>query len=109
MKPLFQLTHSAHEMARGNFTESIHIHRNDEIGILAGAMNMMATNLGNIIQKNIAVSEALSGATVITSYSIHYTKLYEVLCLQAIPAISAESPEKTMIFFYSSETGINIV
>jgi two-component system sensor histidine kinase VicK len=44
-KPIKELTHSAAEMARGNFSQQIEVHSNDEIGQLGEMFNSMATQL----------------------------------------------------------------
>ncbi|MFP4349111.1 MAG: methyl-accepting chemotaxis protein [Thermodesulfobacteriota bacterium] len=57
--PLIQLTRSAENLSKGDFTESIQIRRNDEIGVLAEAMRNMVDNLNDIISNNITTSHNL--------------------------------------------------
>jgi methyl-accepting chemotaxis protein len=61
--PLIQLTHSAKELALGDFTQTIRIDQKDEIGMLAKTMNQMVSSLSEIIRKNILTSQSLSDAS----------------------------------------------
>ncbi|HAO19050.1 MAG TPA: hypothetical protein DCQ37_00215 [Desulfobacteraceae bacterium] len=61
--PLIQLTHSAKELALGDFTQTIRIDQKDEIGMLAKTMNQMVSSLSEIIRKNILTSQTLSDAS----------------------------------------------
>ncbi len=48
-KPIKELTHSAAEMARGNFSQQIEVHSNDEIGQLGEMFNSMADQLNQTL------------------------------------------------------------
>ncbi|QOR34164.1 HAMP domain-containing protein [Clostridium sp. 'deep sea'] len=48
-KPIKQLTLSAAEMARGNFSQEIEVHSNDEIGHLGDMFNSMARQLSQTL------------------------------------------------------------
>ena len=75
----------AEEVARGDFSTRLNMQRADEIGQLAMALDGMADSL----TRQASVAEEIAGGNllievklasekdVITSYSIHYTKLYE--------------------------------
>ncbi len=68
--PLIQLTRFAERLSHGDFTKKITIRQEDEIGILADAMNSMALNLKKIIYKNIYTSQSLSEASSEQNYSL---------------------------------------
>ena len=46
--PIRKITKAAKEYAVGNFAAQINIHKNDEIGYLAGSLNFMATELSTL-------------------------------------------------------------
>ncbi len=73
--PLIQLTHSARQLSRGDFTQTLDIRqrKKDEIGILTEAMNHMVTNLREIIRKNISTSKSLWTATTDQRVSLEQT------------------------------------
>jgi len=48
-KPIKELTHSASEMARGNFSQQIEVHSGDEIGQLGEMFNSMADQLSQTL------------------------------------------------------------
>lgn len=48
-KPIKELTHSAAEMARGNFSQQIEVHSRDEIGQLGEMFNSMAEQLSQTL------------------------------------------------------------
>jgi two-component system sensor histidine kinase VicK len=48
-KPIKELTHSAAEMARGNFSQQIEVHSGDEIGQLGEMFNSMADQLSQTL------------------------------------------------------------
>jgi len=72
-EPLIDLTNSARELSKGNFTHTIDIVRKDEIGVLAGAMNHMVRDLSEIIRGNISTSQSLSEGTVDQTSSLEVT------------------------------------
>ena len=49
--PLLKLNQTALEYAKGNFTEKVHYHSNDEIGKLATAFNHMASELNQLEER----------------------------------------------------------
>ena len=80
----------AKAMAEGDFTQKLDINQKDEVGVLASALNAMLERLVDVVsQVREATEQVASGSEemsasaqslsqgVITSYSIHYTKLYE--------------------------------
>jgi len=71
---IFRITHSittpllkgvdfAHKMSEGNFTQTLHIHQKDEIGILGKALNRMTLGLGSIFKKVKSGVETLSASS----------------------------------------------
>ena len=72
-KPLIRLTESALRLSQGDFTQRVAVSGTDEIGVLADAMNHMATNLNDIIAKNAATSKVLYEASYDQTESVDET------------------------------------
>lgn len=111
LRPLMHLTHSAHELSKGNFTKTIHVNTKDEIGILAEAMHNMMINLSNIIEKNINTSENLSSAAMEQTASLHETsslmdEMSSMTRQNAANAIQADSfmKETNQVVIKANET-----
>jgi methyl-accepting chemotaxis protein len=51
LKPMKECLHFAQRMSGGDFSGKLDIGRKDEIGTLAGALNHMSTNLGQVLAK----------------------------------------------------------
>ncbi len=73
--PLVNMARSAGKLSKGDFTDTIDIVRNDEIGILAEAMNRIVINLSEIIRKNISTSQSISETAFEQTASLEQTSL----------------------------------
>ncbi len=62
-RPIAESVEFAGNMSKGDFTRTLHIKQRDEIGILAGALNKMVLNLGNMIKDIIAGTDALKASS----------------------------------------------
>lgn len=58
-RPILQLKDAAIDLAQGNFDQDIDIHRKDELGILAGAFNSMASQLQDVFAELQSTNEDL--------------------------------------------------
>lgn len=47
-RPIKKITNAAEKYAKGDFTQKIEVHKNDEIGYLANTLNFMATELDTL-------------------------------------------------------------
>jgi HAMP domain-containing protein len=53
----------ARNMAKGDFSQKIKVERTDETGVLAGAMNMMITDLGKMFTEILGAVEGLASSS----------------------------------------------
>ncbi len=62
-RPMEMGTRFAEKMATGDFTQTLDIHRKDEIGVLADSLNSLIKGLGSLIRELAQGSETLSSAS----------------------------------------------
>ena len=62
-RPVEMGTRFAEQMVRGDFTQTLNIHRRDEIGVLADSLNGMIKGLRSLIRELAQGSETLSSAS----------------------------------------------
>jgi len=61
--PIGNAVNFAEEISKGNFTEELAINRKDEIGILAGALNQMKTDLSHMVHDLRHTSEQMASSS----------------------------------------------
>jgi methyl-accepting chemotaxis protein len=70
VKPISKSTDFAHNMSTGDFTQTLDIDRNDEIGVLAKALNNMVSSLGSMVKDlSLGVETLSASSTELSSIS----------------------------------------
>ncbi len=63
IQPVIQLVGVAERIAQGDLTQKVAVKSNDEIGVLAGALNTVSGNLNTMVSKINAAARELSDST----------------------------------------------
>lgn len=73
VKPIMTATDFAKQLSDGDFSQSLEIDQEDEIGVLAGSLNEMRSNLGEMFK------EIARGAEMLTSSSVDLSSISDQL------------------------------
>jgi signal transduction histidine kinase len=104
LKPIESISNESLLISKGEYSEQIKSHRNDEIGILANSVNQMATNLKNDIFKLEEVDTLKNEFIMITSHNLRTPLTIIEGNMEIIK--DSEMPDKLRSMFSAIEDGL---